>query len=230
MTINLSQSFGQRLEVRQEQRLTLAQRILVQTYQVRTRLELIQELRGIQYEPTAICPRCNRKLTTVEILAGFTDDPDDRTTQCTGCFLRFEPLLVHRAESGVVELPFYCASQVLPRLERFAQLSPQEISSQHQAEYHSAILHYGTLTHAFAAAGLTYHHDEPVEDWRDRVQSFLGKLPDTVIAEVLGVSARAVGSQRRKARIPAYSVRQVAEDLDCVETTQDLAELAEDIT
>jgi hypothetical protein len=99
---------------------------------------------------------------------------------------------------------FYCPSQTTHRLtEALSLLSPEEFRGKEPSLYFSALTHFGTLKRAFEEVRLTYQHQE-VRDWKDKVGAFLGQLPDSVIAECVGVSTGQVRSLRRKLGINPY--------------------------
>ena len=196
--MNMSQglSHSQRLEQALTQRQYLDQALSL-------KLSLIQELRGVQYNPRAECPKCGRKLSDLEILEGFNDDPNDLTTECTACFKRFKPMLVYRDDFSSAEIPFFCSVQALGRLRGMENLSAEEITRQEAGLYHSVIFHHGSLKAGFRQIGIEYPYDE-VTGWQQKVNSFLGRLPDTVIAEHAGVTADRIGKLRRKLKIPRF--------------------------
>jgi hypothetical protein len=57
----------------------------------------------------------------------------------------------------------------------------------------SALVHFGSLSAAFAKVGIEYTAEaEKRKGWQDRIATFLGRVPDTLIAEVVGVSVTTV--------------------------------------
>lgn len=206
--MEMGMSFGHRLQqsvrIAQSLRLSLAQRCQMQMRALSLRLELVVALRGDRYEPKGTCPKCGRRLTPVEILRGFNQDPNDYTTRCTSCGRRFEPILVCANDYSTVEIPFFCPSQTLAQLEGMDSLAPNELLRCQPAVYHSAILHHGGLRRAFAKIGVAYAHDE-IADWKEKVKSFLGRLPDTIIAECVDVPVRTIRTMRRQLGIPRFT-------------------------
>ncbi len=186
------------MEIRQAQILSL-------------RLELIGVLRGIKYTPSAECPKCNRRLTPLEIIRGFNNDPHDYTTACTACGHRFDPKLIHASSLGNIEMPFFCSMQALEQLRGMEGLDPDELQKKQPAVYHSAIVHHGTLRRAFGLIGIDYSFDEAT-DWKEKICPFLGRLPDTVIAEAAGVSSYAVTRQRKKHNVPRCTKESMLEE------------------
>lgn len=200
-----------------EMRLEIAPRLtLVEHLEQRftLRLELLQTLREEHCVPHAICPACEHQLTAIEILRGFTNDPLDFTTKCPQetCARRFEARL-HRYLGGsgqsTAEMRFYCAVQTTTQLSpTLASLLPEELRAAEPSLYFSALTHFGTLKRAFAEAKLEYLHVE-VRDWQDKVTAFLGQMPDTIIAECVGVSARKISKLRRDHGIARYKTPQL---------------------
>lgn len=194
-----------RLELKQEQRLTLSQQqLLLNQLLLTLRLELVGVLRGESYEPKGDCPNCERKLTPSEILRGFTQDPNDFTTFCSGCGTRFEPILVCSGNERVIEIPFYCDSQTLHHLIGKETLSPEQLSHDHPGLYRSAIVHHGGIRNAFKKIGIDYPFEE-ISDWRNKIKAFLGRLPDVIIADCVEVSASTISYMRRKLGIPRFT-------------------------
>lgn len=213
----MEMSMGQRL--RQSQRLgqslrfSQEQRLLLQSHCFNSRLALIKALRDEEYKPKAKCPSCGRELTPVEILKGFNQDPNDFTTGCSGCGHRFEPRLVCLGDYGTIELPFWCDSQTLARLRGLESLSPLELSNKHPAVYRSAIIHHGGFYRAFEKIGINYPFEE-ISDWKEKITPFFGRLPDTIIAECVNVSARVIRRIRQKLGISRYTLRQSLEEIE----------------
>lgn len=198
--MRVEQSVEQKLEQRIEKRLRLRQRAFA------LRMELVQALRGERYVPKGDCPRCNKKMTPVEIIQGFNRDPNDFTTRCSNrrCRHRFAPILVWHANAVRAEAPFYCAAQTLAQLPRKETLSPERFAREQQAVYRSAIVHYGGIGQAFRKIGIAYAFKE-VADPKRKIKPFLGKLPDTVIAECADVSVYAIRKMRKQLRIARYT-------------------------
>lgn len=205
---------GQGLVLRQtvRQSLTVAQRqVAIAAHVLSLRLALVEAIHGVRYEPRAVCPSCNRRLTPLEILKGFNTDVNDFTTECTGCHTRFDPKLVHSSAAGNIEMPFYCDAQTLAHIRGLETLSPEEFQRREPALYHSAVVHRGSLRHAYAQINIAYAFDEVV-DAREKVKPFLGRLPDTIIAEVSGLKLSSIRSLRRKLGIRAATEQAMLEE------------------
>ncbi len=193
------------LGIGQVPRLSLEQRLEVQTSSLNTRLDLAGALNGDgSYRPEAACEKCGRNLTPLEIFKGFNTNPNDFTTCCSGCGHRFEPKLIWSNAHSRIEIRFYCDLQTQAQLKGLENLSPEELRKKEPGIYHSAVAHHGLLKNAFKAAGISYEFDE-VADVKKRVEPFLGQLPDTVIAEMSGLKVNTVRRMRKTARIDAYS-------------------------
>lgn len=199
MGLGLSLSLSPRLQLKQALRLTLGQRIEIANRLLAMRLSLISHLAGVNYEPLPKCPACKYHLTLLETLQGYNSDPTDLTTGCPKCKSRF----VAQLRSGSAELQWYCPSQTQYALREFAHLPPEEILRLNPSLYHSAISHFGTVTAAFADDGITYAHKEETL-WHSKVQPFLGKLPDAIIGEIVGVSSREITKLRRAFGIAGF--------------------------
>jgi hypothetical protein len=205
-------SLSLRIQPRIEQALTHEQRHFVRQEVFARRTNLLGDVRGGEYKPKATCPGCSYHLEPLEIVDGFLPDPANYTTKCPKCRTRFAPQIVWRfSDLGQSELPFYCAVQVLPKLHGLEVLSPADIEKECPAVYHSALVHYGTLCNAFKKAGIQYGFQN-VLDWKEKVRGYLGKLPDTVIAEIVDVSVRAVLIFRNSLGIDPFSRRELAEE------------------
>lgn len=191
----------QMLEVKQEVKLEQAVKV---EYILSARLALIQALRGEKYEPKAKCPECGRRLTAVEIIRGFNQDPYDFTTRCTRCGFRFEPRLICFHGEGRLELPFYCDSQALHQLRGLQNLTAEELAAKHPAVYRSSIVHHGGIRQAFAKIGIDYQQEE-IHDWKNKIKPFLGKMPDTIIAECVDVSVNVIRRIRKKLGIERFT-------------------------
>ncbi len=87
---------------------------------------------------------------------------------------------------------------------------PQEFERKYSAVYHSALAHYGTLRNAFSKIGIDYFYTE-LTDPMEKLTPFLGRLPDTIIAEVSGLTAKAIGKFRRNLGISVCTRRKILE-------------------
>jgi len=197
-----------RAEIRHEIRLNSE---IVLGLMFQQRMQLVQALHDERYEPKAQCPSCAHELTAVEILKGFNRDPADFTTGCPKCKERFSPRLVCFGPASRLELPFYCPTQVLEQMGGLHTLPPDEFARLHPAIYRSAIAHHGSIRNAFAQLGADYPFGD-ISGWESKAASFLGQLPDTVIAQCVGKSPRVIRRMRNKAGIPAFSKRRMMKE------------------
>ncbi len=202
--MGMSMSMSMRQEQRQTMRMSLEQRAAYDDHIHGLVLSLSGAIREERYEPTARCPSCFTAMKPMEILRGFTNDPDDFTTGCTKCEKRFEPHLICFGHGSSVELKYYCPCQVLGRLRNLSSRQPEEIAREMPSEYRSAIIHHGTLRAAFKKIGVDYSFPE-ISGWESKAQPFLGKLPDAVIARCCGVSPTAVRRRRYAAKLPTFN-------------------------
>lgn len=194
-----SQSMSQRQEQRQTLKASLSQGLLLTM-----RIEILDTLfPGGRFHPRGKCPGCEHQMDEVEILKGFSADPYDTTTKCPKCSRRFEPRLVAGGMASTIELPFYCESQTVQKLRELGPLAFEVIEREHPAVLASARFYWGCLRTGFGKANIRYDLDPPLT-WQDKVKGFLGKCPDTLIAEVCSVSADSVRRLRNKHKIPAY--------------------------
>jgi|TARA_Y100000310_G_scaffold299617_1_gene334619 hypothetical protein len=214
VSIGCGASIGYRaraeVKIEQSAKLTAEQRASVEAKVLGIRLELVQALRGEKYEPNATCSRCNRKLTPLEIIKGFNNDPNDFTTCCSACGYRFEPRLVCFVDGARIEVAFYCDCQTLEQLRGKENLSPKELCAKFPAIYRSAIIHNGSIKRSFKKIGINYLFEE-VSIWKNKIKPFLGRLPDTVIANYVNVSPSTIGAMRKKLGIARYSKRMLLE-------------------
>ena len=200
--MRLSMNMGTRQTLRHRLQLTQGQRI---DFRLSLRSQILQALHEDDYTPKASCPRCKRELKPREILEGFLDDPNDFTTKCTNeqCGHRFAPQFVMAIRGGRVELPFYCSAQVLGMLDDHVGKSWEELERSQRAMVESARFHFGTVTNAFAQIGKEYE-GEPDLHWSEKIQGFLGEVPDTLIAECVGKSSTTVRRLRNKLGIAPF--------------------------
>ncbi len=210
MTQSLKPEMSLRQTLKAEQR-----QEMVASMTLSIRLELVAALHNgpngtTTIRPMASCVHCGRNLTPLEIIKGFNNDPNDFSTACTGCKRRFDPTLVWHDNVGSIELPFYCNMQTQSRLAGLETLSPVDFKAKEPALYHSAIVHNGTLKAAFQRLNIEYSFVE-ITDPAIKVKQFLGRLPDTIIAEVSGLKLAVVRRLRKKYRIKACTQRVMLE-------------------
>lgn len=201
MSFVLTQSLRQEVRLTQDQRMVVAQKLL------QIRLDLVHAVHGEEYRPHGRCPVCQHNLSAYEIAKGFNNDPTDYNTTCPKCKQRFAPRLYQSSASGRVEHAFYCPSQTLAQLEPLGAVPYDVLRSKYSSVCASAKVHFGGLKQAFAKAGVEYAFAPDLE-WRNQIGPFLGKLPDTVIAEFVDASPKAIGALRRERGIPRYNPRQ----------------------
>ncbi|MBT6691300.1 hypothetical protein HOB10_03140 [Candidatus Parcubacteria bacterium] len=211
--MHLGLSLSPQLALRQTQRLNLTQtqRLDLHQHLFGLRLELVGRLHDEHYTPQAKCSGCSYNLKLVEILHGFRDDPDDITTECPKCQRRFTPSLIAHGRFGTkVILSFYCSEQTLARLD--ANIDPATYKKTHPAIYRSVLFHFGSLRQAFASQGREYSFKESFE-WAEKVEPFLGRLPDTEIARCANVPVGKIRRLRRKFDIPVFTKRRTWDEL-----------------
>jgi hypothetical protein len=88
-------------------------------------------------------------------------------------------------------------------MEDLEGMSFEKIRAEYPAVLASARYYWGSLTKGFERLDVKFE-GEPELSWKDRVLAFLGKCPDSVIAEVCGVGKSAVWRLRTKHKIAAY--------------------------
>lgn len=121
--------------------------------------------------------------------------------------LRFEGFL----PGCSVETRFYGPAETGQRLLAEKDTPFRLLRHDHLGLYHSAISHFGGLRQAFDYLGAVYG-DAAQLDWRAQVGDFLGKLPDTVIAEVVGASVADIRRRRQQAGQPPFTRRRALEE------------------
>ena len=201
MSLGMGLSLVQTQDLRQELRLTCEQRL---AKALTLRQSLLYAVSGEKYEPAGDCPKCNAKLKPVEIVSGFRRDPNDYTTKCPKCGTRFTPKIVNRSPLSTLEMPFYCPSQTLARLPSCEPVAVAEFRKRYAAEFCSALYHFGSLKAAFHRVGINYRFSDRINGWKRKITRFLGKLPDQVIADAIGISLRKVKKLRQERGILAY--------------------------
>lgn len=210
--MNLSLGQSQEFVQTQSLKLTLQQRLKLENQQLQLKLQLAESVSGRTFTPTANCPECHRVLTPLEIIQGFSNDVNDFNTTCTGCGHRFRPRLTSKDSTGSIEIAFLCQDQLLSQLPGKESLKPEEIDFRHQEIYHSAIFYFGSLTRAFQEINIAYKEDD-LSSWRTKIALFLGKVPDSVIAQYVPVKVATVGKYRRSLGINTYNPRLAAMEL-----------------
>ena len=196
--------FRQCLRLNLDQRLMLEQKLKIQNRILSLRLQLIGKIHGETYKPHAICPKCFRRLTLLEIIKGFKRDVNDYTTKCPRCGDRFEPKLSCKGKAYSITLPFLCPMQTLDQMKGKEKKSPTEIRESYPTIYSCANVHFGGLAQAFKEIRINYRFQEPVIKWEKKVKHFLGLLPDSVIARLVHLKYAEVRKLRLHMGIPRY--------------------------
>ncbi len=194
-------------------RLSHATQMLVQSLLLAIRLELIAVLRGERYEPKAECPKCSREMTPIEIVRGFNQDPRDYTTACSACGHRFAPDLVCSGVGTKIILPFFCAAQTLDQLPGLENMPPVQLKKEQPSVYHSAVFHHGGVHQAFAKVGLTYSFED-IDEWQVKVRPFLGRIPDTIIAECVEKPVSTIRKMRRDLGVSRYTLKATLDEME----------------
>lgn len=198
-------------EMSQVQELTTEQKQEAQCAIIGLRLELIQELRGMDFQIDARCPNCGRKLNVAEVLKGFNRDPRDFNTTCPRCRHRFVSELIHKLPAGHIRLPFLCPTQTLDALSRLRHLKPEEMQKENPAAFNSAIVNFGSIENAFKEAQVEYQFEKMLS-WKNKVIPFLGRLPDVEIARCVAVNTAVISRLRNKNKIARFNPRDAIEE------------------
>ena len=204
MGMSMSCAMSQRIETKQTLEIKLEQKAKMLARLLALKMELISVIHGEKYETKAHCPQCSRKLSGVEIISGFNQNPKDFTTRCTGCNHRFEPSLVCLDDNSSIEIKFYCSAQVLYQLRGLQDLTTDELARKHAGIYRSAIVHHGSIRSAFKMIGVEYQFEE-FTNWENKITPFLGLLPDKMIADCVNVSPYVVRKLRSQLGVVGYS-------------------------
>lgn len=207
MGFSLGCSQEQRCEQRLEQRLAPEQRLEIEEAELGLRFELASALHDDNFKPEARCPKCGYGLTLRDILRGFKNDPKDFTTECPTCKERFPAELVVRSSYSSGHLYFLCPAQTKARFDGKHQLAPEQLQKFDPSAYRSALFHFGSVGKMFTEMGFSYGFPDEIEDWKKKVEPFLGKLPDTVIYLYLeghGIRLRDIRKLRKRLNIPVY--------------------------
>ncbi len=203
---SMRQSVEQKHHLDQGVRLTYEQRLRAETLQLSLQRDLVEEIHGRRFVPKAECGKCGHELSDMEIMNGFNQDPSDFTTACPKCQSRFFPTLFSSGV-GSITTPYYCPMQTLDQLVALKEMRPDYFRVHALAIYNSAIIHFGGLAQAFKRIGIIYAFEEKTE-WMNKVITFLGKMPDTVIAGLVHTSAYQIRKLRKAHHIERYHFRQ----------------------
>ena len=215
---SMSQSQVPSQKMEQHVALTQAQKLAIRQAVFDKRLELVEALTGEVYSPRGECPGCNRRLTTAEIAAGFSDSPTDIQTTCpsTHCRHRFVAKLIHSFRNAMsqIEVSFYCPSQVLEALRNTGVMEPALLLEENASLHRSAVVHYGTLRNAYERAGFGKYPYNERPEWRTVAEPFLGQISDSEIAGCCGVSRNTIRAWRTSLGIDAFSRSALREEVE----------------
>jgi hypothetical protein len=193
--------------LKQEQKLIMEQKLEHRLKQNHLMLHLVEVIREERFEPKAICPQCRKKLIPLEIIDGFENDPVSIRTKCPKCGTLFTPQLSQWTKTGNISLIFYCPLQVQEEFKDKYLLTTQELKKLNSSAYYSCILHFGSAKNMFKKMNINYRFKEKAKE--EKIYSFLGKMPDSVIAKYSGISPSQIGRIRRGFEIPVYDKRGV---------------------
>jgi len=178
------------------------------------RERLLTALYGESYSPIAKCPKCQHKLSSIETLEGFVEDVNDTTTMCPKCHQRFQPTLDIQGVAERRNVDFLCAIQTLDSLKKITPVNVDQFKLQYPSTYHSAVYHFGRLKNAYDRLNTRYV-ERVKSHWREKINPFLGRLTDTTIAEVVGVTPQTIGAYRRKLGISRFTKAKAIENGWC---------------
>ena len=212
MEMSMGCTLSQRIETRQTLEMKMEQKAKMLARLLALKMELISVIHGERYETKAHCPQCSRKLSGVEIISGFNQNPKDFTTRCTGCNHRFEPSLICLDDISSIEIPFYCSAQVLDQLRGLQDLTTDELARKHAGIYRSATVHHGSIRSAFKMIGIEYQFEE-FTNWKNKITPFLGLLSDKTIADCVNVSPYIVRKLRNQLGVAGYSKAKVLQSV-----------------
>ena len=207
--MGMSMGFSQEMRQRQEvvQALTFEQRLENSNAILQMRLNLITELQGLEFSIQATCPKCGRVLSPAEVLRGFNRDPQDYNTTCPRCRHRFGAELINKSAASNMSVPFLCPAQTLVALDIRGHLTPGALQKGSPAVFYSAIANFGSIETAFKEAGINYQFAKQL-DWKTKVITFLGRLPDTEIARCVSVSTGTIRRLRKANGISPFDSRE----------------------
>ncbi len=172
----------------------------------RRQRELVEAITGKKFTISCVCRNttCAHSYTEWEIVNWF--DVDGFTVECPKCGWHSEPrLTVDFGDGGNrkrIECQLYGPGLVLERLPVVLKSPPWDFA-EYSAICNSAVVHFGGLKQACAQLGIERSFG-PGPDWRDRIDPFLGRLPDTVMARLLDTSPRFMRRWRRNQRIAPF--------------------------
>lgn len=195
-----------------DRRRSRAERELPKTLQLR--FEVISALNDFEYWFENQCPKCGYLLNFLEVCGGFSKSSNNLNTGCPSCGKRFRPRLAWRQIWGITVGGWFEESLLSPAvvkscLRGLEMGTLDDIRKYHSTLYHSAIVHNGTLSNAFREAGSSRHvlgEFSGLREKAQRIQRFFGKLSDSEIARLSGLSTATVRSLRKKAGIKPYNV------------------------
>ncbi len=177
-----------------------------------TRIALIRVMYGFVHQLSARCERCNRSYLN-DLAADFiADEPDHPVCRiwCTAC--RNTPVIVNIVVlDGVIRnfFPLMRREAVMTELCELEHPFP----APHELKRHfgeafdlSLLFHFGSYRNAMRARGVPDYDDPLVrKHWEDTVRPFLGTIPDSMIAHVVGVQVTEIVALRQNYGIPAHS-------------------------
>lgn len=169
------------------------------------RFEFILAVHGIKYSFQNKCPKCNHGLTFDEVCKGFCKGANDFNTSCPKCGRFLQPKLIWKKGGEKKEEILFSPAKVKRGLHGLERFSPAHIRPEYPSLYHSAICHFGTLGGAFCAKGVDYNFFEG--RFLVVLEQFFGKMPDSKLARLSGVSTESIRQLRKAQGIKPYNAR-----------------------
>jgi hypothetical protein len=163
------------------------------------RVALFHAVYGSSYGLSAYCRPCRRIYENESVVSFVVEtDPIDKFARisCPKCNdLLAVDIIV--SDSGMhTYLPLSRREAVITILlgaeDPFP--TPDDFRQLHGEPFHwSLLFHFGSYRNAMSCKGATRYHDPLIpENWRPLAQPFIGRLPRSMIAHLVGVTSREV--------------------------------------
>lgn len=195
---------GLSMSVRQVLRSTLT---LAQTQKLKFYIrELEEKIHGpqlnIQEEYLPGCPKCN-------VVAMYK--PDGVMYKCISCGHRFTDAQAvtktfykvrQIGSESVMQVPRYDIIMLKEKISTVSPfVTPVALHNSDNVLYINLLAQFGSLASAFATVGIVYANPAK-ESWQTTVIDYLGIIPDSQIAKIVGVSHTQIWLLRQRFGIP----------------------------